>query len=322
MQQLRRPTLLRPGDRVEVVAPAGPLDPSRLERGVAWLRTAGLDVVVGDHARAAAGHGMSFLAGEDGDRRHDLAGALLDPGVRAVVAGRGGDGIPRLLDDMPWDRLAATEPTVVAGLSDVTGLHQAVAARLGWATLWSPMPATEVLAGAGTTAGPEPAGDGGGRVDEWSRDGFLQALWNDPASDLVLSGTTLTGSHVVTAPLVGGTLALLSAMAGTAGFQPAAGAIAVLEDIGERAYRIERFLTHLRRAGFFDDVVGVAVGNLVDCRPPEQVTAVVTDRLGNLGVPVVTDLPFGHGPRQASLWLGRNATLDPIAGTLSQSRPA
>lgn len=322
MQPLRLPRLLRPGDRVAVIAPAGPLDPRRLERGVEWLRDAGFDVVVGSQARATSGHGMQFLAGPDVDRRHDLVTALLDPEVRAVVAGRGGDGTPRLLDALPWGRLATTEPTIVAGLSDITALHQAVAARLDWATLWSPMPATEVLAGAGTAAGPEPAADGGGRVDEWSRAGLLRALRDESAADLLLEGTTLVEGRPVTAPLVGGTMALLSSMAGTAGFHPASGAIAVIEDIGERAYRIERFLTHLRRAGFFDDVVGVAVGDLVDCRPPDQVAVVVTERLGDLGVPVVTDLPFGHGRRQASLWLGRNATLDPAAGTLSQAHPA
>lgn len=322
MQPLRLPRLLQPGDTVAVIAPAGPLDPSRLDQGVAWLRDAGFEIVVGAHARATSGHGMQFLAGSDADRCDDLVTALLDHRVRAVVAGRGGDGTPRLLDDVPWDRLDGTEPTILAGLSDITALHQAVATRLGWATLWSPMPATEVLAGAGSAAGPEPAGDGGGRLDRWSRAGLLRALSDHPAPDLVLEGKTLTGGPPVTAPLVGGTLALLSSMVGTPGFHPAAGAIALIEDIGERAYRIERFLTHLRRAGFFDDVVGVAVGNLVDCRPPDQVTTVVTDRLGNLGVPVVTDLPFGHGRRQASLWLGRNATLDAAAGTLAQAHPA
>lgn len=306
--ELTRPELLRPRDRVLVLAPAGPVDGDTLDRGLAWLREAGLDVVEASSLRARGGHGLPFLAGDDTARRDDLVRGLLDPSVRAVLAARGGDGTPRLLDDLPWGDLAATAPTIVAGLSDITCLHQALAARLGWATLWSPMPAGAVL--------------GGRAPDDWSRQGLLDALRADAVTPTRLEGTTLVGGEEVTAPLVGGTLALLSAMVGTPGCHPAAGAIVVLEDVGERAYRLERFLTHLRRSGFLAGVRGVAVGDLLDCTPEADVARVVADRLADLGVPVVTDLPFGHGPRQASLWLGRPATLDPATATLVQQRPA
>lgn len=307
MRPLILPRLLSPGDRVAVVAPAGPVPPDRLDRGLAWLRTAGLEVVEGAALRATSGHGVGFMAGSDDERRRDLVAALLDPDVRAVIAARGGDGTPRVLDDMPWDELARTEPTVVAGLSDVTCLHQALAARLGWASLWSPMPGTAVL--------------GGATPDVGSRLGLLGALGLGAPERLVLTGTTLVAGDRVTAPLVGGTLALLSAMVGTAGFQPAAGAIAVLEDVGERPYRLERFLTHLRRAGFFADCLGIAIGDLTDCTPVAETQAVVHDFATATGIPTVQHLAFGHGPHQASLWLGRVATLDPAAGTLAQDRP-
>ncbi|MDQ4086227.1 MAG: LD-carboxypeptidase, partial [Actinomycetota bacterium] len=123
-------------------------------------------------------------------------------------------------------------------------------------------------------------------------------------------------------PLVGGTVSLLAAMAGTPGALAARGAIAVLEDVNEQPYRIERFLTQLRRSGFFDGVLGVACGDFVCCGDVAQLNRVLEDRLGDLGVPVVLGLPFGHGPRQASLWLGRPATLDGRRATLRQSRPA
>lgn len=325
------PRLLSPGDRVRVVAPAGPVPADRLDTGLAWLRGLGLQVVEGDALRATHGHGMVVLAGDDDARRADVTAGLLDPDTHAVIAARGGDGTPRLLDDMPWDRLATVAPTIIVGLSDITCLHQAVAARLGWATLWAPMPGTAVV--------------GGNEPDAWSRTGLATALGlarvpcpdleqvaHDADSDaapavrdahgdpLVLSGTTLRAGPTITAPLVGGTLALLSAMVGTPGFQSATGAIAILEDVGEHAYRLERFLTHLHRAGFFDGCLGVAFGDLTDCGPADQVAAVVTDIVDRLELPAVGQLPFGHGPQQASLWLGRPATLDPVHATLTQPR--
>ncbi len=308
MRPLVLPRLLSPGDRVAVVAPAGPVPPDRLDRGLGWLRTSGLDVVEGSALRAEAGHGLGFLAGTDSQRRDDLVGGLLDPDVRAVIAARGGDGTPRLLDAMPWDDLAPAEPTIVAGLSDITCLHQAIMGRLGWASLWSPMPGTSVL--------------GGTAPDPWSRLGLLGALGIGSPDTVVLRGATLVDGPAVTAPLVGGTLSLLSAMVGTPGFLPATGAIAVLEDVGERPYRLERFLTHLRRSGFFDGCLAIAFGALVDCLPEQETRAVVDDFAATVDVPAVGQLPFGHGPRQASLWLGRDAILDPGTATLTQPRPA
>jgi muramoyltetrapeptide carboxypeptidase len=307
------PPLVPPGARVAVVAPSGPVPPERLDRGLAWLRTAGLEPVEASGLRRRGGHGLEFLAADDDARAADLVHAWCDPGVAAVLCGRGGDGAPRLVDRLPWERLAGAGPRVFAGLSDVTALHQAVAARLGVATLWSPMPGTSVLAG---RSAEDPA-------DDWSRRGLLEALLADPATpQVVLQGETLTGVAAVEAPLVGGTVSLLAAMAGTPGAFPATGAIAVLEDVNEEPYRIERFLTQLRRSGFLDGVAGVACGDFPHCGAPEQLRRVLEDRLGDLGVPVVLGLPFGHGPRQASLWLGRPATLDPRAGTLTQPRPA
>lgn len=304
------PPLLQPGDRIHVVAPAGPVNEHLLDNGLAWLRSRGFEVTEADGLRQRGGHGLAFLAGSDDQRRSDLVDALLDPGVRAIIAGRGGDGTPRLVDDLPWSALADTEPTIVAGLSDLTCLHQALASRLGWASLWSPMPGSSVLSS--------------DHADEWSRANLLQALTGHP-EPLTLTGSTLrlgsaAGSEPVTAPLVGGTLALLSAMVGTPAYHPARGGIAIVEDVGERPYRLERFLTHLRRAGFFDGCLGVAVGDLTDCNPEHEVDAVLRDFAAHLDVPVVTGLSFGHGPRQASLWLGRNATLDPMASTLTQRR--
>jgi muramoyltetrapeptide carboxypeptidase len=306
------PALVEPGDKVAVVAPSGPVLPDRLERGLAWLRSCGLEPVEGPGLRHRGGHGMEFVAGDDATRLADLVEAWCDPNITAVLCARGGDGAPRLIEQMPWPRLATAAPKVFAGLSDITTLHQALASNLGVATLWSPMPATRALAG---SDGTDP--------DSWSRQGLLDALLAQSSRPLsVLAGETMAGAGSVDAPLVGGTVSLLAATAGTPGAVPATGAIAVLEDVNEQPYRIERFLTQLRRSGFFDGVRAVACGDFVDCGSPAQLRAVLEDRLGDLGVPVVAGLPFGHGPRQGSLWLGRPATLDADRAMLAQPRPA
>ena len=285
-----------------MVAPSGPVGADRVTRGADWLRSVGLVPVLGANLGRRSGHGLPFLAGDDRERATDLQAAWCDPDVAAVLCARGGDGAPRLLDLLDWEAMRGARPKPMAGVSDVTVLHQAFASRLGVATLWSPMPGTTVVCGPGE--------------DATSRERMVTALTTLGAG-VDLLGRRLVGG-VVDAPLVGGTLSLLSAMAGTSECVPAGGAIAVLEDLGEAPYRVERMLTHLRRSGWFDMVAGVACGDWTACGNPDELAAVLDDRLGDLGVPVVLDLPFGHGRVQSSLWLGRPARLDGDRGLLSQ----
>ncbi len=48
----------------------------------------------------------------------------------------------------------------------------------------------------------------------------------------------------------------------------------------------------------------------------------LADRLGGLGVPVVEELGFGHGPTALTVPLGTPAVLDADAGTLTLDVPA
>jgi muramoyltetrapeptide carboxypeptidase len=91
-------------------------------------------------------------------------------------------------------------------------------------------------------------------------------------------------------------------------------AIVLLEDINEDAYRIDRMLTQLLRAGWFDEVAGVALGSWLGCPGAEDVIA---ERLVPLGIPILAGLPFGHGARQRTIPLGAVAELDADAGTLT-----
>ena len=94
----------------------------------------------------------------------------------------------------------------------------------------------------------------------------------------------------------------------------------MLEDLEEDNYRLDRFLTQLLRAGWFDDVAGIALGSWVDC--PDNVRDLMLDRLGPLGVPIVWELGFGHCSPSLSIPLGVPATLDADAATLTLDQPA
>jgi muramoyltetrapeptide carboxypeptidase len=103
------------------------------------------------------------------------------------------------------------------------------------------------------------------------------------------------------------------------------GAILFLEEVGEAAYRVDRLLTQLRLAGLLGRVAGVAVGAFTeagDAPDAPSIAEVLEDRLGDLGVPVATGLPFGHVADNWTLPLGVRARLDADAGTLTLLEPA
>ncbi len=303
LRPLDRPRRLARGDRVAVVATSGPLDPQRLARGVATLESWGLEVVVGEHALQARRH----LAGPDEHRAADLQRAWCDPAVRAVLCARGGSGAARLADRLDWAAMREAGPRVLVGSSDVTVLHQAVANRLGLATLFGPMVATEVFAGGSPDAA---------TVEH------LRATLFEPqrVRALASGGLRCEVPGRARGVLVGGTLALLANTVGTPDERRAGGGLLVLEDVAEPAYRIDSMLTQLLRTGWFDDVAGVVLGSWTDCGAAAVDT--VVERLAPLGVPLATGLAFGHDAPQLTLPLGVEAELDTDAGTLAVRQPA
>ena len=116
--------------------------------------------------------------------------------------------------------------------------------------------------------------------------------------------------------LVGGNVALLASEVGTRNSLAAAESIAVLEDVGEETYRLDRLLTQLLRSGWFDRVRGIVVGDVTEGASPEAVRHLVADRLAPLGVPLLIGGAFGHERRNLAFPLGVPAVLDADAGTL------
>lgn len=316
---LLRPERLRPGDRVAVVAPAGPVRRERLERGLAVLASYGLEVTEGDHLRGRHEE-RPYLAAPDEARAADLERALTEPGVAAVVCARGGYGTQRALDLVDWTAVARVRPRVLVGFSDVTALHQALAARLGWASVHGP----------GATS----LGD----ADRATRRHLGHLLLEpDRAVDLAPDGLrhlagpvgaagapVAAGGGPVTGPLTGGNLSLLAATLGTRDVRPAAGSIVVLEDVGEQPYRLDRAVTHLIRAGWLDGALAVVLGEFTGGGEPGHVEGMLAERLGGPGgldVPVLAGAPVGHGRRNLAWVVGVPATLDVAAGTLRHALP-
>jgi muramoyltetrapeptide carboxypeptidase len=289
----RQPPALRAGDRVAVVAPASAFDRESFEAGLAVIA-----------ARYEARYQPSiferhrYLAGEDARRLHELSVALTDPGVKAVFCARGGYGAMRLLAGLRALPGFPAKPLV--GFSDVTAVH-----------LW--------LQSLGSTSIHGPVLTQLGHLPQATHArlfGLLEST--SPAAALLGRQTLVPG--VAAGPLLGGCLSVLTRLLGTPYLPALDGAILLLEDRGERPYRLDRMWTHLALAGVFSRVGGIALGDFSACDEPGAPYTgadVLRDLATATGLPCAAGFPVGHGEANEPVPLGVRVRLDAGARSLT-----
>jgi len=306
IEALRRPRRLERGDRVAIIAPSGPAPEERIGAGNAILESWGLEPVVLPGVRGTHPH-LAYLPADDETRAAAFQDAWSDPGIAAVFSARGGYGAQRMIDHVDWQALRRAEPKVYVGFSDATALHEAIAVRLGAATLHGPMPTWSAF------------------IEDTATREHLRRTLFDPETVRRLappSARPLVPGRAAGVTF-GGCLSLLASSVGTGEGRPdGTGGLLLLEDLEEEDYRLDRYLTQLRRSGLLDGVTGIALGSWTGCGPEASVREVLLDRLGGLGVPVLGEVGFGHCAPSWTVPLGVPAVLDAGAGTLEFEVPA
>lgn len=297
------PPPLKPGDLLRVIAPSGNLrEIQPFQCGVEIWRSHGYQMEVIPEIDDKWG----YLAGKDENRRHHLQAAWLDPECKGILCARGGFGSTRLLEDWNWGQMETPSTADIKwliGFSDITALLWSLY-NVGISGVHGP-----VL----TTLAVEP---------EWSQQRLFD--WVEGRSIAPIQGTSWCGG-VAKGILLPANLTVATHLLGTP-YQPnLEKVILAIEDVGEAPYRIDRMLTQWRMSGMLAKVSGIAVGRFSQCQPPANIPSftveeVLRDRLSDLGIPVVWELPFGHDGCNATLPVGVMATLDGDSGSLSIDR--
>lgn len=293
MQPCNPPRPLQPGDLLRVAIPSGALrEVEAFQRGIDVWRRWGFRVEVPPGYDRRWG----YLAGTDEERRSQLEAAWKDPNCQGILCARGGYGGARLLENWHWPDV---EPKWLIGFSDITALLWSLSLR-GISGLHAP-----VL----TTLGTEP---------DWSTQRLLD--WVQGQSLPPLKGVGWGGGQA-SGLLLPANLTVATSLLNTSIQPDLDGVILAIEDVTEAPYRIDRMLTQWRLSGALERVRGIALGRFSQCDSPVgipsfTVEGVLRDRLSDLGLPIVSDLPFGHDGPNAALPVGIPVHLDGDEGTL------
>lgn len=299
METYIKPRLLKPGDTVAIVAPAGVVEREYIEKAVHLFGQWGLKVALGSNLFARNG----IFAGTDKQRLSDLQQALDAEEVKAVICARGGYGMLRILDSIHWHKFLHN-PKWVAGFSDITALHAAILNR-GIQSLHSLMPINMANPASTSTD-----------IENLHRALFHGTL------EYKLQPFSQNCTGVEKACLAGGNLSLLYALACTSEDIDWKGKIMFIEEVGEYTYHLDRMMQSFRLSGRFEGLAGIIVGGLSEMndekrpfgRTPEEIIA---DAVKGYSFPVAFGFPAGHIATNHPLILGAEVALEVRADGVS-----
>jgi len=286
------PPYLQPGDCIGIVCPSGYMPYEKAQTCINTLQQWGFTVKVGK----TLGNQFNYFAGTDEERLTDLQQMLDDDSVKAILCGRGGYGLSRIIDAIDFTRFAQ-RPKWIIGFSDVTVLLAHVYEQLHIATLHSPMAAA--------------FNDGG--ANKAYVQSLRHALTGKPAHYTV-DAHTYNRAGKATATLVGGNLAMVAHLIGSPSAYNTNNKILFLEDIGEYIYNIDRMFLQLKRSGMLQQLAGLIVGGFTDMKDTtipfgDDVYHIIHEHVKEYNYPVGFNFPVSHDTTNYALKIGGVYTL-------------
>ncbi len=281
------PPYLKKGDSIGIVCPSGFMPYEKAITCIRVLQQWGYKVVTGK----TLGSQFHYFSGTDMERMEDLQAMLDNKEIKAILCGRGGYGMSRIIDELDFKQFKKN-PKWLIGFSDITVLHSHVYRQLKTASLHAPMA-------------------GAFNEGEFENE-FVQSLRK------ALRGVN---SHYSCDPhsfnrigkaegeLVGGNLSLLAHLIGSVSAIDTKGKILFLEDVGEYIYNIDRMMIQLKRNGMLQNLAGLVIGGFTEIKDTNtpfgsDVLSVIQSQVQEFLYPVCFDFPVSHEKNNYALKVG------------------
>ena len=284
----KTPPYLKKGDTIGITCPAGYMPREIAQTCIETIQQWGFEVMVG---KTLGSKSKNYFSGNDETRLNELQAMLDDERIKAILCGRGGYGISRIIDQIDFTRFKKN-PKWIIGFSDITLLHAHINRNFKIATLHAPMAA---------------AFNNGENKNEFI-DSLHKALVGKKAK-YACKADPFNKLGEAKGELIGGNLTLITHLIGTQSDLNTKNKILFIEDIGELIYSTDRMLHQLKRSGKLTNLSGLIVGGFTDVKDTERpfgknVKELIKDILQDYDYPVCFDFPVGHKKENYALKIG------------------
>ncbi len=284
----KTPPYLKKGDTIAITCPAGYMAREKAETCIETIQQWGFEVMVG---KTLGSKSKNYFSGNDETRLNEFQAMLDDERIKAILCGRGGYGISRIIDQIDFTQFKKN-PKWIIGFSDITLLHAHINRNFKIATLHAPMAA---------------AFNNGENKNEFI-DSLHKALVGKKAK-YACKADTFNKLGEAKGELIGGNLTLITHLIGTKSDINTKNKILFIEDIGELIYSTDRMLHQLKRSGKLTNLSGLIVGGFTDVKDTERpfgkkVKELIKDILQDYDYPVCFDFPVGHKKENYALKIG------------------
>lgn len=288
-KKMTTPPYLQKGDTIAIVATARKNIDDNLKPAISWLKSWGLEVVIGKSI------GLQFhqLAGTDQERAADFQAQLDNPNIKAIWCVRGGYGTVRMIDLLDFSKFQQN-PKWIIGFSDVTVLHSHLN-TLGYSSIHGIMPVST-------------------KASEEAKETLRKALFGQPLS-YQLPSSPMNRFGTAKGELVGGNLSILYSLFGSASAIDCTDKILFIEDLDEYLYHIDRMMMNLKRNGCLESIKGIIVGGMTKMKDNEiawgkDALEIIDDVTKKYNIPIIYNFPAGHLADNRALIFGKQIFMD------------
>ena len=281
------PPYLKKGDTIGIVCPSGFMPAENAHTCIKTLESCGFKVRVG----STLGSQSNYFSGSDKQRTQDLQKMLNDGGIKAILCGRGGYGLYRIIDKLDFQKFKRS-PKWIIGFSDITVLQAHIFQHYQIATLHAPMAAAF--------------------NDDGYKNQYIASLKNAMSGAVANYGCAAHALNKIGSgegELIGGNLSLIAHLVGTHSSYKTRHKILFLEDVGEYLYNIDRLFIQLKRAGMLNNLAALVIGGFTDNKDTERPIGktayeLIREQLLNYSYPICFNFPVSHAVENYALKIG------------------
>lgn len=285
---IKLPPYLEKGDTIGIVCPSGYLPVEKISD---CLRILNEDWGFTTKVGKTVGNQFNYFSGTDEERLDDFQQMLDDDQVKAIMCGRGGYGVSRIIDRIDFKKFKK-KPKWIIGYSDITLLHEHIYSNYNISSIHGPMSSAF--------------------LQDCFLKNYVDSLRNVLTGKKIrytLDPSKLDRKGEGVGELVGGNLSLLVHTIGTPSDVKTKGRILFLEDVGEYVYHIDRMMNQLKRSGKLSKLAGLIIGSFSDMKDTQRpfgqdVYDVIYEAVQEYDYPVCFGFPVGHEKENYALKYG------------------